>query len=77
MVEFYFSSTFLNGFEVSRCLQRDQMKKDCNKVVRELVLFCILQRAGVVIKTNFNIKKKKKLIAFMKVSATKQSSVSL
>ena len=35
-----------------------------------------VQRAGVVIKTNFNIKKKKKLIAFTLVLATKESLAS-
>ena len=38
MVEFYFGSTFLNGFAVP---PKRSNEKNCTKVVRELVLFCM------------------------------------
>ena len=61
MVELHFSSTFLNGFEVSRCLQRDQMKKDCNKVVRELVLFCMFRGLEYSLRLTSTLKKEEEI----------------
>ena len=66
MVKFYFGSTFLNGFEVLRCLERDQMKKkNCAKCRAGIYFIIFVQRAGVVSKTNINVKEEKQLIAFM------------
>ena len=78
MVKFYFGSTFLNGFEVLRCLERYQMKKkNCAKCRAEIYFIIFVQRAGVVSKTNINVKEKKKLIAFMQVWARTESCSSL
>ena len=78
MVKFYFGSTFLNGFEVLRCLERYQMKKkNCAKCRAEIYFIIFVQRAGVVSKTNINVKEKKKLIAFMQVWERTESCGSL
>ena len=56
MVELYFGSTFLNGFEVLQCLERDHMKKKTFAKGRAGICFILyVQRAGVVSKTLINI----------------------
>ena len=56
MVELYFGSTFLNGFEVLQCLERDHMKKKTFAKCRVGICFILyVQRAGVVSKTLINI----------------------
>ena len=56
MVEFHFGS--LDGFEVLRCLERNQKGKNEVNVERGLAFFLYVQRAGVVFKTNIYIWKK-------------------
>ena len=53
MVEFHFGS--LDGFEVLRCLERNQKGKNEVNVERGLAFFLYVQRAGVVFKTNIYI----------------------
>ena len=78
MVKFFFGSTFLNGFEVLRYLERDQMKKkNCAKCRAGIYFIIFVQRAGVVSKTNINVKEEKQLIAFMQVWARTESCGSL
>ena len=54
MVELYFGSTFLNGFEVLQCLERDHMKKKKTfaKCRAGICFILYVQRAGVVSKTH-------------------------
>ena len=66
MVELYFGSTFLDGFEVLQCLERDHMKKKnvCQMSCGNL-LYSVCSEGWSSLYDSHPHLKKKQLIAFM------------